>query len=88
MIDPDVYKQFCVWYRIDVAGDDWLGNTTPDEAIAFAIRHQCLDRVLLLETSGESMREFLSINFVPLAGVPHGVWCSMVPCSGSPLIQT
>lgn len=55
MIDPDVFAEFAAWYVKDVANDDWLGNTTPEDAVRFAEQKNCLDRVLMLPKSGQSI---------------------------------
>ena len=89
MIDRDVYATFVAWYVKDIDGDELLGKTTPDGAIAFARQNRCLDEVLQLPGSGVSMREFFSRNFIPLFAIPEGTgWWSEVHCSGSPTKQS
>lgn len=74
MIDPDVYAAFAAWYVKDVEGDDLLGNTTPDEAIEFAVENRCLDEVLMLPGSGVKHARILQQKLHPPVCDSRGNW--------------
>ena len=68
MIDPELRAEFETWYAAQIADDPEfeLAGTTALQFLSWAEAHSRLDRVLGLPSSGVSLREWWSINMVPV----------------------
>jgi len=67
MVDPDVLREFESWLAKDIAGDEDFEGVTAERVVEWAWQNRCLDDVLTLSQRGMSLREFISIRFIPSA---------------------
>ena len=66
-VDPDVFQEFKEWLAGDISSDPDFDGLTAEKALEWAWNNGCLDDVLSLSQRGISLREFISIRFIPSA---------------------
>lgn len=66
MVDAELFAEFEIWYNADTAGDEEYSGTTAREFLAWADGQGRLDKVLALRNGRMSIREWVSINFLPM----------------------
>ena len=66
MIDPEIFTEFEAWYNADTAGDGEYAGQDADQFLAWAESRGWLDKVLALPQSNMSIREWVSINDIPM----------------------